>query len=179
MAYTPTEWATGDVITAEKLNKVEEGLAAASVDELPSVSDVDEGKVLKVDPLGEWAASMPSGVTLYGPYVAYANPGETCQANSISERTYSNYRDMSGEHFYATPNTGEYIGLIIGAISIGTVPSGVNYSLSKGCFGGFDVAPYYTNPTLIINNGTQNTFDASNVAVLFMSTAPFEEYTPD
>lgn len=30
MAYIPTEWATGDVITAEKLNKAEEGIAAAN-----------------------------------------------------------------------------------------------------------------------------------------------------
>lgn len=31
MAYTPTEWETGDVITAEKLNKAESGIAANSV----------------------------------------------------------------------------------------------------------------------------------------------------
>ena len=30
MGYTPTEWATGDVITAEKLNKAENGIADAS-----------------------------------------------------------------------------------------------------------------------------------------------------
>ena len=30
MGYIPTEWETGDVITAEKLNKAEEGIAAAS-----------------------------------------------------------------------------------------------------------------------------------------------------
>lgn len=29
MAYTPTEWKSGDVITAEKLNKLEEGVASA------------------------------------------------------------------------------------------------------------------------------------------------------
>ena len=29
MAYTPTVWATGDVITAAKLNKAENGIAAA------------------------------------------------------------------------------------------------------------------------------------------------------
>ena len=29
MAYTPTVWATGDVITAEKLNKMEQGIVAA------------------------------------------------------------------------------------------------------------------------------------------------------
>ena len=27
MSYTPTEWACGDTITAEKLNKLENGLA--------------------------------------------------------------------------------------------------------------------------------------------------------
>lgn len=30
MAYTPTEWVTGDVITAVKLNKAEQGIAANS-----------------------------------------------------------------------------------------------------------------------------------------------------
>lgn len=29
MAYTPTVWETGDVITAEKLNKAENGIASA------------------------------------------------------------------------------------------------------------------------------------------------------
>ena len=29
MAYTPTVWQTGDVITAEKLNKAEQGIAGA------------------------------------------------------------------------------------------------------------------------------------------------------
>lgn len=31
MAYTPTEWATGDVITAQKLNKMEQGIADAGL----------------------------------------------------------------------------------------------------------------------------------------------------
>ena len=29
MEYTPTEWKSGDIITAEKLNKLEEGVASA------------------------------------------------------------------------------------------------------------------------------------------------------
>ena len=29
MGYTPTSWSTGDVITAEKLNKIEDGIAVA------------------------------------------------------------------------------------------------------------------------------------------------------
>lgn len=28
MSYTPTTWVTGDVVTAEKLNKIEQGIAA-------------------------------------------------------------------------------------------------------------------------------------------------------
>lgn len=35
MAYTPTVWATGDIITAEKLNKAENGIAAASASSYP------------------------------------------------------------------------------------------------------------------------------------------------
>lgn len=31
MAYTPTVWATGDIITAEKLNKMEQGIAGAGL----------------------------------------------------------------------------------------------------------------------------------------------------
>lgn len=34
MAYTPTVWETGEVITAEKLNKAENGIAAASADKI-------------------------------------------------------------------------------------------------------------------------------------------------
>ena len=30
MSYTPTEWATGDIVTAEKLNNMESGISAAS-----------------------------------------------------------------------------------------------------------------------------------------------------
>ena len=30
MSYTPTNWQTGDTVTAEKLNKMETGIAAAS-----------------------------------------------------------------------------------------------------------------------------------------------------
>lgn len=62
MAYTPTVWANGDVITATKLNKAENGIAAASVAELPSVAAADKGKVLTVDSSGDWIAAA-------GPFV--------------------------------------------------------------------------------------------------------------
>ena len=43
LAYVKTTWHDGDVITAEKLNKIETGVHAAAV--MPSVSASDNGKV--------------------------------------------------------------------------------------------------------------------------------------
>ena len=37
MAYTPNTWNTGDVITAEKLNNLEQGVAAAGAAFRPQV----------------------------------------------------------------------------------------------------------------------------------------------
>lgn len=45
MAYTPTVWATGDVITAEKLNKAEEGIAAAGPVMIPAEYDAVTFKI--------------------------------------------------------------------------------------------------------------------------------------
>jgi len=58
MAYIPTNWQTGDVVTAEKLNKLENGVENAI--ELPSVTAEDDGDVLTVVS-GAWAKATPSG----------------------------------------------------------------------------------------------------------------------
>lgn len=41
MAYTPTEWVCGDIITAEKLNKLENGLADCCGGSAPLVVSVN------------------------------------------------------------------------------------------------------------------------------------------
>lgn len=48
MAYTPTVWQTGDVITAEKLNKAEQGIEAASAQSL-KVMITTEGTTSTMD----------------------------------------------------------------------------------------------------------------------------------
>lgn len=55
MSYTKQTWATGDTITAEKLNHMEDGIHDAATPELPAVSGNDDGKFLQVVN-GEWHA---------------------------------------------------------------------------------------------------------------------------
>lgn len=59
MAYVPTEWKTGDIVTAAKLNKLEEAVAnAGGGSELPAVTSDDNGDVLTVVE-GAWAKAVP------------------------------------------------------------------------------------------------------------------------
>ena len=64
MSYTPTVWASGDIVTSQKLNKLENGVQAASESELPSVTAEDNGKVLGVTN-GAWGKiNVPSSGAL-------------------------------------------------------------------------------------------------------------------
>lgn len=60
MSYSKTTWQTGDTVTAELLNHMEDGISSADAKELPAVSGSDNGKVLTVTS-GAWAAATPSG----------------------------------------------------------------------------------------------------------------------
>ena len=46
--YSPTEWKSGDLITALKLNNIEEGIQEALAGIVPAYEATDEGKVLAV-----------------------------------------------------------------------------------------------------------------------------------
>ena len=43
MAYEPTEWKSGDVITSAKLNKIEQGVAAGGGVVVPKYTTTDDG----------------------------------------------------------------------------------------------------------------------------------------
>ena len=45
MSYTPTEWKNGDTITAEKLNKIEEGIADGGVLIVTKTDDVEHTQI--------------------------------------------------------------------------------------------------------------------------------------
>lgn len=57
MAYTKTLWKTGDIVTEEKMNKIEQGIESM---ELPTVTSEDDGKTLVVEN-GAWALGSVSG----------------------------------------------------------------------------------------------------------------------
>ena len=46
--YSPTDWKAGDLITALKLNNIEEGIQEALAGIVPAYEATDEGKVLTV-----------------------------------------------------------------------------------------------------------------------------------
>lgn len=58
MAYDRYTWQTGEVITQEKLNHMEDGIEDAY--ELPAVTETDNGKVLGVEN-GAWSAVNGGG----------------------------------------------------------------------------------------------------------------------
>ena len=83
MAYTPTVWATGDVITAEKLNKAEQGIAAAY----------------------EIVALTPTyGTPVYGEYNNYV-PVEFAETIEVGKLYYFNMSEaptLGDEYTYST-----------------------------------------------------------------------------
>ena len=64
MAYIPTEWETGDIITAEKLNKLENGVAAIAG--VMVVNGEEEGDTLTLaSTYNEIAAALSAGIPVF------------------------------------------------------------------------------------------------------------------
>lgn len=61
MAYTPTVWETGDIITAEKLNNIEEGIAAAGAYIVPIVMDSETNLYILQASFDDISAAVSAG----------------------------------------------------------------------------------------------------------------------
>jgi hypothetical protein len=61
MSYTPTNWVTGDVITADKLNNMESGIAGAGRTFLVTVTVDENNKFTLNKTCGEIKAALMAG----------------------------------------------------------------------------------------------------------------------
>ncbi len=75
MAYTPTTWTTGDVITAEKMNKLEQGVANEQVG--PQGPAGPKGETGATGPKGDTGATGPAGAA-----AGFGTPTATVDATS-------------------------------------------------------------------------------------------------
>lgn len=97
MAYEKTTWATGDVITAEKLNHAEDGIASAN----------DSGKIEIVSEQGEISASyndlvawITAGITPF--LIAPVNAAVGDPFNTVMY--LSQYRPVEGGYYASFSN---------------------------------------------------------------------------
>ena len=86
MAYDKYTWQTGEVITQEKLNHMEDGIEDAY--ELPSVTETDNGKVLGVEN-GAWSVVNGGG----GVLVVNATKTSSSGSTYILDKTWQEIHD--------------------------------------------------------------------------------------
>lgn len=140
MAYVKTNWQTGDVITAAKLNNMETGIydatEAAAAAFAPDIDDPQDGDVIKYDSTAEkWvngAASGGGGVTIVHIDEVSGALDKTAQELFTAARSGVVMLDAGIEGIFAfsmllaasdkegdTPGTTEYTFLFAGATESG------------------------------------------------------------
>ena len=94
MAYTPTVWETGDVITAVKLNKAENGIAAADRSVLVVTEDAENAlsekweDIFDAYPFVLYKLAIPGVADVYYP-IAHMSAAEGAYSVVIGETTYT------------------------------------------------------------------------------------------
>ena len=109
MSYTPTNWKTGDKVTAEKLNNIEDGIVNNA---LPSVTPEDDGKVLGVEN-GAWTViNGGSGLPDYSAAndddvlaITSGSPAWTAPGISGTEEWKADFRTLSFIFYEAISET--------------------------------------------------------------------------
>lgn len=96
MAYEPTQWKTGDVVTSAKLNKLEQGVAGAGGDGALVVNifyDEDTVKFVADKTVNEILTAVNAGVFVY----AYIDDGDTWECLHLL------YASVNGVTFCTVP----------------------------------------------------------------------------
>ena len=105
MAYTPTEWKSGDVITAEKLNNIEDGVASAGESDLFIVTITgDESSASADKTISEVSAAYTAGkiiVFKYNDMYSFATYSEAGGMGHY-ESFIINSSDLSEGHWNST-----------------------------------------------------------------------------
>lgn len=109
MSYTPTNWATGDVITAAKLNKLEQGVASGGVTVVPYIAGgMDEPTVIQMA-ASELLTACQNGV-VFIKKVREAGTASLASCEVVSVASFYNgaYRFTAGSENYTAESANEY-----------------------------------------------------------------------
>ena len=115
MSYEPTNWKNGDVITADKLNHMEDGIVGSTpvINGLPEVTAEDNGNVLTVVN-GAWDKAYCDSVLINaGFYVVLGDydDGDTLDAETQFKINYA--LDMGGVVLLTSTNHGLFFGTVV------------------------------------------------------------------
>ena len=199
MSYTKQTWANGDIITAAKLNHMEDGIAGVEAD----VSSLDTKLLASMphDTASGSIANFPDGAAM--PVRDLSVDIEPVQAGS-GDPSPDNVRPISGWTDCKVTRTGKNLcyDTLNGLVSVGVVDSfyynnndcrslvfqckqGETYIASGGTFnrcslGIFDALPTTGTKAKSVVNGTAGqpiTANADGVGVLYVSNAPVDVST--
>jgi hypothetical protein len=109
MSYTPTNWATGDVITAVKLNKLEQGVAAGGVTVVPVIhGGMDEPSVIQMAASELFAACQNGIVFIKEAKTIGTDTGVSCDSISIADFIGGAYSFNAGGEIYSAESANDY-----------------------------------------------------------------------
>ena len=122
MAYTKTAWKNGDIITADLLNKMEEGIASGgnASDKLGDLASLTTtAKNTLVAAINELKSSFPPGVSFNKSGIVFTNPDDPTEQVFWSVSSSSDNPQYTQPKMYITSSTSETIlGFMPDAIGI-------------------------------------------------------------
>lgn len=97
MAYTPTEWQSGDIVTSEKLNKIENGIASAGGGGVFIIT-ISQEKVVNPEDETDWYYVYHSDKTQAEIEAAYNGGAMIVAKTAVSAMSINLYIDDEHPH---------------------------------------------------------------------------------